>query len=206
MTRGMKSSVPPWQRRRAELLHETCRFIIDRRDGGATLKSAVFQAVRKYRRRALGKGKRLRLSAPSCYRWFYRWRKRPRPETFYLRFNTGSRLRFPAYVRFLLTHHAGAEGLSMPALYRRLKAVDPDLPFSVYKLGRDLPAGEIRAAYNAAKTVKRASQALSTAADHILSEFTKNARREKASESPQKRRKRRKGGRNACERGIVVLQ
>ncbi len=141
------SQKAPWQMRRMALLERALADVKrESDDGKRELVATIRKVAARYTGRRLGDGRFLKLSAKSLERYWYTSVKSGNLEPLRLRFgHSAAPSRIPAYARFLCRYLAASEGLNVPELYTRLKALDAKLPFSKDTLRRAMPALELAA-------------------------------------------------------------
>jgi hypothetical protein len=83
-----------WTISRERMLKRICTTIANRVQRGWSVDSAARTAARKWNRKELGFGKRLRLSASTLTRIFYKW-KRSGDKAFTLAYRSGERRTLP---------------------------------------------------------------------------------------------------------------
>lgn len=134
----MKTSLDhDWQSRREELILALCQDIRRATARGETLKMAVRVVRRKYRGRALGGGRKLRLSTATIHRQWYNYRANPSAFNCRLRYHAGAR-KLEAFAVFLAAYFASSEGMSAAQAYRLLAHIDREIPFCYETLARCL--------------------------------------------------------------------
>lgn len=130
-----------WQQCQAELKRAAIVDLLNRPQD-ESLSAAARRISKSYNGKRLPQGKRLKLSATSLKRLWYRWKPNPSDEVFDLHYAPAQLSVVQPWICHLFTHFAASSGLTLPQAYERLKAADPTLPFSSRTLRRHLPAGD----------------------------------------------------------------
>lgn len=126
-----------WQSRREELIRALCHDIRRATARGETLKMAVRVVRMKYRGRALGGGRKLRLSTATIHRQWYNYRANPSSFNCRLQYHGPAR-KLEAFAVFLAAYFAVSEGMSLAQAYRLLAQIDPNISFCYRTLSRCL--------------------------------------------------------------------
>lgn len=147
-----------WQQRSAE--HKKAAVLeILHRPASESENAAIPRVAKKYNGRNLPEGKKLRLSKSTLKRVWYLWKADPSDKVFNLNYPEVSREPMAPWLVELLEFYAIESKCSVRDLHRRLKAKDPDLPFSKDGFYRHIPS-ESRSRISAAAKIWRKAESL----------------------------------------------
>lgn len=146
---GLPSNRPcaTWLERRQHLLHAACTVIAALRKNGVRIGCALTLVVRKFRKRSLGGGQRLRLSGKTLRRHWDKWNAAQRDESvFQSRYKPGRhKAALDPALLVSIVERCIQEGSLLAQVLRTFEATAPDgLPLSKQALYRRLPTRGIR--------------------------------------------------------------
>ena len=143
-----------WMDRAAE--HRKAAVLeVENRPDGETIEKACRRVAAKYNGRSLPGGKHLNMSKDSLKRFYNRWQREESDSVFDFNYVPNCLSVIRPWIGHLLAEYAIAHGLNTAQAYRRLKTIDPDLPFSDYTMRRHITATDHKRIKKAVQLRKR---------------------------------------------------
>lgn len=143
-----------WMDRAAEHRKAAVMEVVNR-PGGESIEKACRRIAAKYNGRCLPGGRHLKLSKDGLKRFYNRWKREESDAVFDFNYTPNCLSVIRPWVGHLLAEYAVAHALTIPQAHRRLKEVDPDLPFHEHTMRRHISEADQRRIKKAAELRRR---------------------------------------------------